>query len=368
MGENVAIFGITGALGREIQVALESEQDAIARFFPVAGTASAGTSVPWRGAQLPVLGGAAVDPRDVDVAIFACRANTVRREAPRFARAGVRIIDASGTLSRAPLPAGVPLDGVVGWPRLARGVDDLKDATLVVLPDAIAATVAPVIDAVTIASQSDVGLLPPLASIDLVVVKAASAAGRAGIDALSSQAVRLLNYQSVLDPAPFDAALAFNLIATANEDAMVDEAYATAALRALFPDLAATPVNLVTLQAGVFSGLAVVATLRFASPPNLATLATAFESHPDLARADVVGNETFDDEEPDEETPAAPEVDEEEPGSASLRDAIDSDAVRFQPPTIGPDGAVRVVLLADPLHRAALVCQTLLAAWMDEEG
>lgn len=373
MGENVAIFGITGALGREIQVALESEQEGIARFFPVAGVASAGSTVSWRGSSLPVLGSAAVNPADVDVAVFACRPNTVRREAPRFVSAGTRIIDASGTLARLPVPQGVPSDAVVGWPRLAAGIAPLAEAMLVALPDATASTAAPLIEAMTIAAQHNVGLLPPLASIDFVVLKTASAAGRHGIEALSTQAVKLLNYQSILDPAPFDTTLAFNLYAPPPEDVLVDEAHTTAALRALLPALGHVPVNLTTVFAGAFSGLCVVATLRFATTPSIVAVEKAIGAHPDLEVADTTPELDIDEDEIDGLTvggqlPTVAGDDDNDDGPASLRDTLDSDCVRYQKPTLGPDGAVRIVLFADPLHRTAVACQSLISAWIDEDA
>jgi len=376
MIENIAIFGITGALGREVQVALESEQESIGRFFPVAGVKSAGQTVMWRGVELPVMMAQSVAAEEVDVAIFACHAPVVRQEAARFLKAGARVIDASGTLSRLPSPPGIATAAKVIWPRLVAGVEPFAGATHVSLADGIGSTLAPILEAVLIAARQSPALLPPLASVDVVVVKSASGQGRDGATALSSQAVQLLNYQPVLDPAPFPTGLAFNVFAPAPDDHLLDEAHTVDGLRQLFPDLGPVPVNVTTIWAGAFSGLAAVATLRFAETPSLETFTAALHAHPDCepaASALSIDDDDFDldgDEDPTVALPAPSDAfsaTDETDIPVALRDALDSDCVRFQRPTMGSDGSIRVIAMADPLHRTAIAAQALATLWMADE-
>ena len=75
MTHNLALFGITGALGREIQTALEVEHEGIEQLFPVAGVRSAGQLIRLRGDTLPVSAPAELKASDVDFAIFATPAD-----------------------------------------------------------------------------------------------------------------------------------------------------------------------------------------------------------------------------------------------------------------------------------------------------
>jgi aspartate-semialdehyde dehydrogenase len=371
--ENVAIFGITGALGRELQAALEVEQDAIGRFIPVAGTSSAGASVTWRGGSLPVATPGSVDPSTIDIAALACPASAARREGPRLLKAGVRVVDASGGLARTPLVAGLAEPAPLRWPRLANRAE-LADEMVVSLPGDVASTLAPVLEALTVAGRDGVALLPPVVSVDVVALRSAASAGRRGVHALSSQAVALLNYQPVLDPAPFPASLAFSVVTPSREDALLGEGLAADELRALVPALAAVPINVTPVLVSAFSGLVAVVTVRFRDPPSIARAESALLSHPDIeAAAAPAGDDDLGDDLDDEGAEAAPAgptmtatTPADSDGVAGLRDALDSDAVRVTSPTLGPDGALRVVVMADPLHRTAVACGHIIAGWLAE--
>ncbi len=370
--ENVALFGITGALGRELQAALEVDQDAIGRFIPVAGTGSAGASVTWRGASLPVVAPGAVDPSKVDIAALACPAIVARREGPRLVKAGVRVVDASGGLARTPVASGLAGPARLRWPRLA-SCGDLADETVIALPGDIASTLAPVLEALTAAAAPGVGLLPPVVTVDAVVLRSAAAAGRRGVQALSSQAVALLNYQPVLDPAPFPAALAFSAVAPAQDEALLAEGTAADELLALLPALASVPIGIVPVLVSAFSGLAAVLTVRFRETPSLARAEAALLAHPDVEAAAALRDLDDVDLEDDDDSDAAPTgrpaptaAEDGARGAAGLRDALDSDAVRVSSPSLGADGALRVVVMADPLHRTAAACETIIARWLAE--
>ena len=63
------------------------------RFF--ASARSAGTTLPWKDGEVTVEDAATADPRGLDIALFSAGATTSREVAPRFAEAGVTVIDNS---------------------------------------------------------------------------------------------------------------------------------------------------------------------------------------------------------------------------------------------------------------------------------
>ena len=71
------------------------------RNFPVdelryfASARSAGTKLPWRGSEITVEDAAVADPSGLDIALFSSGATSSRELAPRFAAAGVMVIDNS---------------------------------------------------------------------------------------------------------------------------------------------------------------------------------------------------------------------------------------------------------------------------------
>ena len=63
------------------------------RFF--ASARSAGTTLPWKGTDIVVEDAETADPTGLDIAIFSAGATTSKAQAPRFAAAGVLVIDNS---------------------------------------------------------------------------------------------------------------------------------------------------------------------------------------------------------------------------------------------------------------------------------
>jgi aspartate-semialdehyde dehydrogenase len=98
-------LGIVGATG-QVGVAMRSilaERDfplASIRFF--ASARSAGSTLPWGDGEITVEDAATADPTGLDVALFSAGATTSRAQAPRFAAAGVTVIDNSSAFRRDP--------------------------------------------------------------------------------------------------------------------------------------------------------------------------------------------------------------------------------------------------------------------------
>ena len=91
----IGIVGATGQVGSVMRTLLDERRfpvDSI-RFF--ASARSAGTELPWRGGTVVVEDAATADPSGLDIALFSSGATSSRELAPRFAAAGVVVIDNS---------------------------------------------------------------------------------------------------------------------------------------------------------------------------------------------------------------------------------------------------------------------------------
>src|SRR5881392_1674672 len=95
VGLGVGIVGATGQVGAVMRRML------VERSFPVgtirffASARSAGRTLPWGDGEVVVEDAATADPSGLDLAIFSAGATTSRAQAPRFAAAGVTVIDNS---------------------------------------------------------------------------------------------------------------------------------------------------------------------------------------------------------------------------------------------------------------------------------
>lgn len=374
-GHDVALYGITGVLGREVKTNLEVEHEGIGRFTAVAGKRSAGQEIRWRGTSSATLGPLEVDASSVDFAILAIPADAASKESPRLLDAGARIIDLSGALAMPPLPRALKNPAPLVWPSLssAKAIDwDLEVA--VALPSATSSTLSPLLDALTAAAS--IGTLPPLTSVDVTALLSASSAGREGVEALSRQAVGLLNYRPVLDPRPFPATLAFNTIAPPTDEVVVFADRTAAELRRLVPSLGDARVEVFPFWVPAFSGLSLSVTLHFAGPVDPQALRRAIATHPDLA-FDMPATEPEDvelepedleadlDIDPDtsttlEQAAVVPSIAE---GGLDLRGLLERGDVRASTPLISGTTA-RLVLMANPIERTALAATTLLVRWM----
>ena len=94
-GLNIGIVGATGQVGGVMRRILEERDFPVAsiRFF--ASARSAGKTLPWKGAEVVVEDVAEADPTGLDIALFSAGATTSKAQAPRFAAAGVTVVDNS---------------------------------------------------------------------------------------------------------------------------------------------------------------------------------------------------------------------------------------------------------------------------------
>ncbi len=91
----VGVVGATGQVGAVMRRLLEERDFPIAEIRFFASARSAGTTLPFRGEDVVVEDAAVADPTGLDIALFSAGATTSKAQAPRFAAAGVTVIDNS---------------------------------------------------------------------------------------------------------------------------------------------------------------------------------------------------------------------------------------------------------------------------------
>ncbi len=99
---NIGIVGATGQVGvvmRDILLERGLPVDQV-RFF--ASARSAGTTLTWGDREITVEDAGTADPTGLDVALFSAGATTSRAQAPRFAAAGVTVVDNSSAFRMDP--------------------------------------------------------------------------------------------------------------------------------------------------------------------------------------------------------------------------------------------------------------------------
>ena len=101
-GIRIGVVGATGQVGAVVRRLLEERDFPVAEIRYFASARSAGTTLPWKGEQIVVEDAATADPTGLDVAIFSAGATTSKAQAPRFAEAGVLVIDNSSGWSMDP--------------------------------------------------------------------------------------------------------------------------------------------------------------------------------------------------------------------------------------------------------------------------
>ena len=91
----VAVVGATGLVGDVMLKVLEERRFPCDELLPVATEKSVGSTVRFRGRDIPVIGMAAAIAARPDIALFSAGGNTSLEWAPRFAEVGCTVIDNS---------------------------------------------------------------------------------------------------------------------------------------------------------------------------------------------------------------------------------------------------------------------------------
>jgi aspartate-semialdehyde dehydrogenase len=94
-GVRIGVVGATGQVGAVMREILRERQLPIGEIRFFASARSAGSTLPWGDGEVVVEDAATADPRGLDIAVFSAGATTSRAQAPRFAEAGVLVVDNS---------------------------------------------------------------------------------------------------------------------------------------------------------------------------------------------------------------------------------------------------------------------------------
>ncbi len=175
------------------------------RFF--ASARSAGTTLPWKGGTITVEDAAIADPSGLDVALFSAGATSSKELAPKFAAAGVTVIDNSSAWRMHP---DVPL--VVS----EVNPDEVRNARIGIIANPNCTTMAAM--PILMPLHREAGLVRLIAS----TYQAVSGGGLAGVDELDKQAREVVDRarelthdgEAVVFPTPskFSKPIAFNVL------------------------------------------------------------------------------------------------------------------------------------------------------------
>ena len=180
------------------------------RFF--ASARSAGTSLPWGDGEIVVEDAATADPAGLDIALFSAGATSSRELAPRFAAAGVTVIDNSSAFRMDP---DVPLVVSEVNPEAVR---DARKG-IIANPNCTTMAAMPVLKPL----HDEAGLVRLVAA----TYQATSGAGGAGVDELDKQARQVVDRAAELthdgaavtfpEPEKFAKPIAFNVLPLAGK-------------------------------------------------------------------------------------------------------------------------------------------------------
>ena len=203
----VGVVGATGQVGSVMRTLLAERQFPITELRFFASARSAGSKLPWAGGEITVEDAALADPTGLDIALFSSGATSSRELAPRFAAAGVIVIDNSSAFR---MDVDVPLIVSEVNGHLAHNTPK----GIIANPNCTTMAAMPVLKPL----HDEAGLIKLIAS----TYQAVSGAGLAGVDELDSQARAMYDKaagltfdgNAVAAPAPkkFARPIAYNVL------------------------------------------------------------------------------------------------------------------------------------------------------------
>lgn len=188
----VGVVGATGQVGAVMRQILAERQFPVTQMRYFASARSAGSTLPWDGADVVVEDATTADPTGLDIALFSAGGSTSRALAPGFAAAGATVIDNSSAWRMDPE---VPL--VVSE----------------VNPEAVTAAIKGIIANPNCTTMAAMPVLKPLhdaAGLTRIIAstyQAVSGSGLAGVEELAAQAVAMDTAAEALTHDPRQVAL-----------------------------------------------------------------------------------------------------------------------------------------------------------------
>ncbi|SEP52941.1 aspartate-semialdehyde dehydrogenase [Amycolatopsis saalfeldensis] len=286
-GLRVGVVGATGQVGAVMRKLLAERDFPIEELRYFASSRSAGSKLPWRDTEIVVEDAATADPSGLDIALFSAGGATSKEQSPRFAAAGVTVIDNSSAFRRDP---DVPL--VVS----EVNPEAIKEARkgIIANPNCTTMAAMPVLKPL----HDEAGLLRLIAS----TYQAVSGSGLAGVDELAAQvnavatrAASLTHDGSAVEfpaPAKYVAPIAFNVLPLAGS--IVDDgSFETDEEQKLrnesrkilgLPDLL---VSGTCVRVPVFTGHALSVNVEFERPLSVARATELLSRAPGVQLSDV---------------------------------------------------------------------------------
>jgi aspartate-semialdehyde dehydrogenase len=215
-GLRVGVVGATGQVGGVVRQLLAERGFPLTELRFFASARSAGSTLPWGDGEITVEDAATADPTGLDIGIFSAGASTSRVQAPRFAEAGVTVIDNSSAWRRDP---DVPLV-----------VSEVNPHALASIPKGIIANP----NCTTMAAMPVLKPLHDEAQLVRLVAstyQAVSGSGLAGVEELDTQVKAVVDKAAELthdgsavtfpEPAKYVRPIAFNVLPMAGS--LVDD-------------------------------------------------------------------------------------------------------------------------------------------------
>jgi aspartate-semialdehyde dehydrogenase len=283
----VGVVGATGQVGTVMRRILAERAFPIEELRFFASARSAGTSLAWGDGEITVEDAANADPAGLDVALFSAGATSSRELAPRFAAAGVTVIDNSSAFRMDP---------------------DVPLVVSEVNPEAIADARKGIIANPNCTTMAAMPVLKPLhdvARLRRLIVssyQAVSGSGLVGVDELDKQVRQVVDNARALThdgsavefpvPEKFVKTIAFNVLPfagklvddgsleTDEEQKLRDESRKILGI----PDLA---VSGTCVRVPVFTGHSLSINATFAEPISVAEAIDVLARAPGVALSDV---------------------------------------------------------------------------------
>jgi aspartate-semialdehyde dehydrogenase len=286
-GLRVGVVGATGQVGTVMREILAERNFPLSELRFFASARSAGSTLPWAGGEITVEDAATADPSGLDVALFSAGATTSRAQAPRFAEAGVTVIDNSSAWRRDP---------------------DVPLIVSEVNPHALAEIRKGIIANPNCTTMAAMPVLAPLhAEAELVRIvastyQAVSGSGIAGVEELDGQAKAVIDKATELthdgsavtfpDPVKYVRPIAFNVLPMAGS-VVDDGSFETDEEQKLrnesrkilgIPDLR---VSGTCVRVPVFTGHSLSLNVEFARPLSVERATELLSGAPGVELSDV---------------------------------------------------------------------------------
>jgi aspartate-semialdehyde dehydrogenase len=283
----VGVVGATGQVGAVMRQILAERSFPVSQIRYFASARSAGTTLDWKGTQITVEDAATADPSGLDIALFSSGATSSRELAPKFAAAGVIVIDNSSAWRMDP---DVPL--IVSEVNPGEIANARKG--IIANPNCTTMAAMPVLKPL----HDEAGLLRLIAA----TYQAVSGAGLAGVDELDKQArevadqARQLTHDGAAVPFPapnkFVRPIAFNVLPYAGKYVDDDslETDEEQKLRNESRKILAIPdlrVSGTCVRVPVFTGHSLSINAEFARPISVLRAIELLGSAPGVALSDV---------------------------------------------------------------------------------